>query len=54
LDPLREAWGSDLLLTSAFRGEALNNAVGGSKTSAHSQAYAADLVPRNGKIEEFK
>jgi len=32
----------------------LNNAVGGSKTSAHSMAYAADMQPANGKIEEFK
>ena len=54
LDPLREAWGSDLYLTSAYRGVQLNNAVGGSKTSAHSRAYAADLVPKNGKTPEFK
>ena len=32
----------------------LNNAIGGSKTSAHSHVYAADLVPSNGKVEEFK
>ena len=54
LDPLREAWGSDLYLTSAYRGLQLNNAIGGSKTSAHSHAYAADLVPKNGKTPEFK
>ena len=54
LDPLRDAWGSDIYLTSAYRGYALNKAVGGSTTSAHSYAYAADLVPKNGKTLEFK
>lgn len=54
LDPLTDAWGSKLIMSSGFRGLALNNAVGGSKTSAHSHAYAADLVPANGKILEFK
>lgn len=54
LDPLTDAWGSKLIMSSGFRGLALNNAVGGSKTSAHSYAYAADLVPANGKILDFK
>ena len=54
LDPLRDAWGSDINVTSGFRCDALNRAIGGSTTSAHSYAYAADLVPTNGKIEEFK
>ena len=54
LDPLREAWGSSIDMTSGYRCEELNNAIGGSKTSAHSHAYAADLVPSNGKVEEFK
>lgn len=54
LDPLREAWGSGIDMTSGYRCEELNNAIGGSKTSAHSHAYAADLVPSNGKVEEFK
>lgn len=54
LDPLREAWGSGIDMTSGYRCEELNNAIGGSKTSAHSHVYAADLVPSNGKVEEFK
>ena len=54
LDPLTDAWGSKILVTSGYRCQKLNEAVGGSKTSAHSLAYAADLVPANGKIEEFK
>ena len=54
LDPLRIAWGSDIIVTSGYRCDALNAAIGGSKTSAHSLAYAADMVPVNGKLEEFK
>lgn len=53
LDPLREAWGSAIDVTSGFRNEALNKAVGGARTSAHPTGWVVDLVPRNGKIEEF-
>ena len=45
LDPLREAWGSPLIVTSGYRCPALNQAVGGSETSAHTAGWAADLVP---------
>jgi len=54
LEPLRQAWGSGIKVTSGFRSEALNNAIGGSKTSAHSLGYAADIKPTNGKMVEFK
>ena len=54
LDPLREAWGSAILVNSGFRCHLLNKAVGGSKTSAHKLGWAVDLRPKNGKIEEFK
>lgn len=37
-------------LHSGFRGEAVNNAVGGSPTSAHRHGLAADLYPSNGNI----
>ena len=53
LDPLREAWGGAVYVRSGFRCEALNDAVGGSKTSAHPLAYAADLYPANGAIDGF-
>ena len=45
LDPLREAWGGPLTVTSGYRCPELNRAVGGSKTSAHTAGWAADLVP---------
>ena len=64
LDPLREAWGvycqqralgtPAIKVSSGIRSEALNEAVGGSKTSAHYHGYAADLVPYNGRLDEFK
>ena len=45
LDPLREAWGGPIAVTSGYRCEALNKVVGGSSTSAHLCGWAADLVP---------
>ncbi len=53
LEPLRSAWGSGIKVNSGYRCDALNRAVGGVSTSAHKQGYAADLVPSNGKIDEF-
>lgn len=54
LDPLREAWGSPIHVNSGYRCEKLNKAIGGAKNSAHKYGYAADIVPANGKIYEFK
>lgn len=55
LDPLREAWGSGIKVTSAFRCARLNKALkGSSPTSAHLVGYASDLVPCNGDIAGFK
>ena len=55
LDPLREAWGSAIKVTSGYRCARLNRALkGSSPTSAHLIGYAADLVPSNGDITEFK
>lgn len=44
LDPLRTALGRAVNVTSGYRCAKLNAAVGGSKTSAHMQGLAADLV----------
>lgn len=64
LDPLRaewaarcstEAWGNPaLLVTSGYRSDELNRAVGGSPTSAHRLGWAADLKPKNGRMLDFK
>lgn len=55
LEPLREAWGTPILVSSGYRSLRLNKALKhASTTSAHLVGFAADLVPQNGKIEEFK
>ena len=55
LDPLREAVGRPVRITSGYRGPALNARIGGSATSQHSQCQAADLqVPGLAVLEIFK
>lgn len=54
LDWLRQDWGSGIRVTSGFRCEKLNKAVGGVANSAHKYGYAADIQPVNGKMKEFK
>ena len=44
LDPLREAWGEPLIVTSGYRCPKLNKAVGGSATSQHGRGQAADIT----------
>lgn len=54
LDELRDAWGSGLRVTSGLRRKLLNDKIAGaSKTSVHQIGYAADIVPVNGKMDEF-
>ena len=54
LNPLREAWGSAIRISSGYRCKALNEAVNGSKTSVHTLGWAVDMCPANGEMEEFK
>lgn len=53
LQPLRDAWGSGIRITSGYRNPALNKAIGGSATSSHMLGCAADLLPSNGNIDAF-
>lgn len=53
LDGLRSAWGSGIKVTSGFRCEKLNKAVGGVSNSAHRFGDAADLQPVNGDFDGF-
>lgn len=54
LDGIREAWGSGIHVNSGFRCKKLNdNIKGASKTSVHMIGFAADIVPVNGRFEEF-
>lgn len=51
LQPLRDAWGKPIRVTSGYRCPELNKKVGGSMTSAHLCGYAADL--QSGDFLEF-
>ena len=44
LDPLRDAYGKPIIVTSGYRSPALNAAVKGSKTSQHVKGQAADIT----------
>ena len=49
LDEVRELLGHPIIITSGYRTEALNRAVGGVKTSDHIKGLAADFIcPRYG------
>ncbi len=43
LDPLREAWGKPIIVSSGYRSPKLNRAVGGSTSSQHVKGQAADI-----------
>lgn len=43
LDPLREAWGRPIYVSSGYRSPALNRAVGGASSSQHMKGQAADI-----------
>ena len=43
LDPLREAYGRPIIVTSGYRCEQLNKLVGGSASSQHKKGEAADI-----------
>ena len=57
LQPIRDAWKSPIVVTSGYRSEAVNNAVGGVKTSQHRLGEAADIKvggkERNRKLFNF-
>lgn len=52
LDPLREAYGKPIIVTSGFRCERLNKLVNGSKTSQHRTGQAADIRTVEDTMEE--
>jgi hypothetical protein len=64
LEPAREEYGRAMIISSGYRSEQLNKAVGGEKTSQHMTGCAADIVcsePRrlfdiikaNGKFDQL-
>lgn len=54
LDPLREAYGKPIIVTSGFRCEELNNLVKGAKTSQHRFGQAADIRSKEDTKKENK
>lgn len=52
LDPLREAWGAPIIVTSGYRCYQLNQVVGGAKSSQHCLGQAADIRTLSDKPEE--
>lgn len=53
LNPIREAYGKPITVSSGYRCPALNKAVGGVATSQHTKGEAADLVGSN-EVETLK
>ena len=49
LDPMREAYGAAVNVTSGYRSPAYNKAIGGAKNSQHMKGQAADLQTKEGK-----
>lgn len=54
LDPLREAYGKPIIVTSGYRCEKLNKLVGGSASSQHKKGEAADIRSVQDTPEENK
>ena len=52
LDPIREDWGSPIIVSSGYRCPELNKAVGGVKTSGHMYGFCADLQVK-GDLRKF-
>ena len=48
LDPIRHIYGHPIIVSSGYRSQALNAAVGGVANSQHTKGEAADLVPASG------
>lgn len=54
LDPLREAYGKPIIVTSGYRCDRLNKVVGGSNKSQHKFGQAADIRTVEDTVEENK
>lgn len=54
LDPLREAWGAPIIVSSGYRCGKLNRAVGGATGSQHLYGQAADIRTISDKPSENK
>lgn len=53
ITPLSEAWGSPVDIIGGYRCKELSVLYGESAVSEHTLGYAANILPRNGKLAEF-
>ncbi|MBR6516695.1 MAG: peptidase M15 [Bacilli bacterium] len=53
LQPIRDKYGKPIVINSGYRCLALNNKVGGSKTSQHLTGAAADIEDKSGNNKEL-
>lgn len=53
LNPMREAWGSSILVSSGYRCDEVNEKLGGAKNSGHKYGWTADILPANNKKLKF-
>lgn len=53
LNPIREKWGSGIVISSGYRSKELNRRVGGVGNSNHLYGYAVDIVPIKGNIQDL-
>jgi len=54
INPIREAWGGPLSVSSCYRPAAINDkVVGAAKASAHTMCQAIDIVDKDGKLAEW-
>lgn len=54
LQPIRNAYGKPIKVTSGYRCYRLNRYLGGSSTSVHPLGWAADLKPVSGSYADFE
>ena len=50
LDPIREDWGGPISVSSGYRCDRLNKAVGGAENSGHKYGFCADLQVSGGAV----
>jgi len=54
INPIREAWGRSMTVSSCYRPAAINAKVpGAAKASAHMMCQAVDIVDKDGKLAEW-
>lgn len=54
LQPIRDIYGKPINVNSGYRCKKLNEMIGGSSTSAHTEGCAADIVPANGNMIDLQ